>query len=94
MLPAIAVDLALAVSLRRQRGPFLLALTGFLLMAGSLAIFFVWTFPANQATANWTTVPENWEQLRAQWEYTHAAGAVLTFGALCCVTWASLRASD
>jgi len=29
------------------------------------------------ATANWTESPANWEALRRQWEYSHAAGAVL-----------------
>jgi hypothetical protein len=30
------------------------------------AIFFMWTFPANQATANWTTTPDNRSELRQQ----------------------------
>ena len=55
-----------------------------LLIAATLAIFFAWTFPANQATGNWTSVPENWEQLRTQWEYSHAANAAITFLALLC----------
>jgi hypothetical protein len=37
---AIAADLALAVMLRRQRAPFLLALAASAAMAGVLAIFF------------------------------------------------------
>lgn len=51
-------------------------------VATTLGVFFLWTFPANQATGNWTSVPENWETLRAQWEYSHAANAALTFAAL------------
>ena len=39
------------------------------------AVFWIWTFPANRATGNWTVQPENWESLRAQWEYSHLAGA-------------------
>jgi hypothetical protein len=46
-----------------------------LLIAVNLAIF-VWTFPTNQATNNWTVVPKNWNALRIQWEYSHAANAV------------------
>ena len=38
--------------------------------------FWTWTYPANVATSNWTRVPANWEQLRRQWEYSHAAGAI------------------
>ncbi len=61
-----------------------------LLIAATLALFFVWTYPANQATGNWTSAPENWEQLRTQWEYSHAANAALTFVALLCAVGAAL----
>jgi hypothetical protein len=40
-----------------------------LLIAGNLAIFFIWTFPTNQATNNWTVVPKNCNVVRIQWEY-------------------------
>lgn len=43
----------------------------------SLGIFFGWIFPGNQATANWTAQPENWEELRRNWEYGHATNAVV-----------------
>ena len=29
-------------------------------------------------------MPENWEQLRTQWEYSHVANAAITFLALLC----------
>jgi hypothetical protein len=83
---AIAADLALAVMLRRQRAPFLLALAASAAMAGVLAIFFTWTFPANQATSDWTVIPADWQELRVRWEYSHAVNAILTFAALCSVT--------
>lgn len=86
LFAALFFDLALAIARRRQRWPFRFALAGFLLMAATLVIFFVWTFPANQATSNWTVSPENWESLRRQWEFAHAANAVLTFCALIAVT--------
>jgi hypothetical protein len=79
---------------RRQRVPFWLALAAFLLVAGTLAIFFTWTYPANQATNNWTVVPANWQELRTQWEYAHAANAVLTFLTLCSVTLSALLTRD
>jgi hypothetical protein len=40
-------------------------------------LFWIYTFPANKETLYWTVLPENWMALRAQWEYSHAAGAVL-----------------
>ena len=39
------------------------------------ALFWIYTYPANVATRNWTVMPESWEILRRQWEYSHAAGA-------------------
>jgi hypothetical protein len=91
---AIAANLALAVMLRHQRAPFLLALAAFAAMVGVLAIFFTWTYPANQATSNWTAVPADWQELRVRWEYSHAANAVLTFAALCSVTLSALLARE
>jgi hypothetical protein len=73
---------------------FPLALAGFVLVALTLAVFFTWTYPANQETANWTVAPENWQALRTQWEYAHATNAVLTFVALCSVTLAAVLARD
>lgn len=61
-----------------------------LLIAATLAVFFTWTYPANQTTGNWTSVPENWEQLRTEWEYSHAANAAITFVALLCAVSAAL----
>ncbi|AGK59064.1 hypothetical protein HYPDE_36963 [Hyphomicrobium denitrificans 1NES1] len=40
------------------------------------ALFWTFTYPANVATDNWTTIPANWEALRRSWEYSHAAGAI------------------
>ena len=44
-------------------------------LVGAQIVFWVWTFPANQAADNWTQPPANWETLRLQWEYSHLAGA-------------------
>jgi hypothetical protein len=33
-------------------------------------------------TASWTSLPVDWERLRAQWEYSRAASAILNLGAL------------
>jgi hypothetical protein len=87
---ALLINLVLTVMSRGEYPTFRFALLGFLLVAATLVIFFTWTFPANQATSNWTEAPANWEALRTQWEYSHAANAVLTFIALCSVTLAAL----
>jgi hypothetical protein len=83
---AIAANLSLGTALRRRDGRAWPAFAAAALILATLAIFFTWTFPANQATQNWTVIPENWETLRRQWEYSHAVNAVLTFLALCLVT--------
>ena len=90
LIPAVLVDAWLAVSLRADTLRFSLALAGTLCIASTLVVFFVWVFPGNQATANWTIVPPDWEQLRSNWEYGHAASAVLNFLALCLVTTAAV----
>jgi hypothetical protein len=91
---SLAANLTLAIMHRHQRGPFWLAIAGFVIMAGVLAIFFTWTYPANRATTNWTVAPADWQELRVRWEYSHAANAVLTFAALCSVTLSALLARE
>ena len=66
---------AVIVMSRRQPRVFWPALLAVLCLTAAQMIFWTYTFPANVATENWTKVPENWEALRWQWEYSHAAGA-------------------
>ncbi len=90
LIGAVLAHAVAALAARRAgvpARPFALAM---LLMLATLAIFFAWTFPANQATENWTVMTDDWEALRAHWEYAHAANAVLTFLALCCAVSGSL----
>ncbi|MFL6822074.1 MAG: DUF1772 domain-containing protein [Xanthobacteraceae bacterium] len=94
LVAALLADFALAVMVRRRGAPFVLALLGACGVALTLVIFFVWTYPANQATANWTTITDNWEQLRWQWEYSHAVNAVITFLALCSITWSVVMKTE
>lgn len=79
---ALLSTAALAVLQRGEGAPFYFALVATLCIALSLAVFFSFTFPANKATQNWTVLPEGWEALRRQWEYSHATGAFLYFVAL------------
>ncbi len=74
-----------------SRASFWPALIGALCLVATLAVFFLWTYPANRDTANWTAVPDNWAALRLQWEYSHAGNALLTFIALALVTLSVLR---
>jgi hypothetical protein len=90
LFPAMLFDLVFAFMLRGQRQAFVLAVAGCICLAATLAIFFAYTYPANVATQTWTSVPADWEQLRLQWEYSHAVNALLTFASLCLIALASL----
>ncbi|MBX6425313.1 MAG: DUF1772 domain-containing protein [Variibacter sp.] len=91
LIGALTADLALTIATWRRGEPYGLPLFAFLCIAATLAIFFAWTYPANVATANWTVRPPEWEALRRQWEYAHAANAVVTFAALCALAWSIAR---
>jgi hypothetical protein len=90
LIPAMVLDLVYAVMLRAERPAFYFALAGCVCLAATLAIFFAWTYPANVATQNWTVVAAGWEELRRQWEYSHAVNAVLTFASFCLIALAVL----
>jgi hypothetical protein len=87
---ALASTLSLAVASRRNRRALAWGVAAFLAVAATQAVFWAFTFPTNQATENWTKRPDDWEQLRVQWEYSHATGAGLTLFALVAVTLAAL----
>jgi uncharacterized membrane protein HdeD (DUF308 family) len=90
----LLANLALAVAMRAQDKALWFVLANLLCIAGSLAIFFAFTFPANQATDNWTAIPANWQQLRWQWEMSHAANELVTFVGFCSLIISVLLAQD
>ncbi len=80
---AIIFNAVLAYLVRAQQWPFWLAIGAASCFVLMLAIFLFWTLPANQETESWTSVPENWDTLRRQWEYSHAVNAGIVFMAFC-----------
>jgi ribose/xylose/arabinose/galactoside ABC-type transport system permease subunit len=74
---ALLSTLVLTIVVRKERKAFVFSLIAFLCIAGTQVVFWTNTYPANQATNNWTILPENWVELRRQWEYSHATSAVL-----------------
>jgi hypothetical protein len=90
---AIVLNGALfVVERRRNPASARAALISSLLIIASFGVFLVWVFPANQATVNWTQVPDDWQDLRRQWEYGYAANALIVFAALL-VTGRAIMAS-
>ncbi len=80
---AFLATLALLLLRRRPRLAQVWIWGSLLCQVAAQAIFWTVTWPANQQTANWTRLPDTgWEALRQRWEWAHAGGAVLTFGAV------------
>ena len=74
---ALLSTLILMVMVRKRPREFAPTLVAFLCIVGTQVVFWTFTFPTNQQTANWTMLPDNWMALRTQWEYSHAASALL-----------------
>lgn len=82
VIGALLSTLSLTVAFYRAGEPYAGAGLAFLCILGTQAIFWIFTFPANQATDNWTVLPTNWEALRTQCEYSHTGSALLNALAL------------
>ena len=84
-----------AVLVKSIRSAMWLSLGAVAFIAATQTIFWSFTQPINELTQNWTVTPENVEEARQQWEYSHAVNAVLTFLAYvtgCLAVVASRRA--
>jgi hypothetical protein len=79
-----ALIATLLLTFINRDGPrrFTLSLIAFLCIVGTQIVFWTFTYPTNVATQNWTILPDNWLELRRQWEYSHAVSAVLNMIAL------------
>lgn len=93
MLGALLSTAALAVLPYRSGGSFGFIVLAFICIGATQLAFWRLTNPINQATRNWTVLPENWELLRRQWEYSHAIAAGLNALALLVLFISALRAS-
>lgn len=90
LLIQLVAMLALAALARRVPRVLRATLVAVLCLVLAQAMFWAFTFPANVATDNWTTIPDNWEALRRQWEYSHAVGAVFQIAAMSALIVAAL----
>ena len=74
---AILLTIIWTISERKNKKIFPGLIGASALFIVSLVIFFMFTYPANQATTNWTILSQNWKKLRKSWEYSHGLRAVL-----------------
>lgn len=58
-------------------------LASLVLMLMAQALFWLFAFPADAATAGWGRVTPDWDDLRHIWEYAHAGSALCQIAALC-----------
>jgi MFS family permease len=79
---ALLSTLALTIAVRQERKAFIFAAIALLCIVGTQVVFWTYTYPANKVTNNWTMLPDNWIELRRQWEYSHATSAILNLVAL------------
>jgi hypothetical protein len=92
VLGALVSTFLLTVLVRTRLRQFALACVAFGSVLVTQVIFWMFTFPVNQETQNWTTLPANWTLLRERWEYSHATAAAFDLIAFVAVVFAVLAA--
>jgi hypothetical protein len=92
VLFALISTLLLTIFVRMRLRQFALACIAFGSVLVTQVIFWMFTFPVNQQTHNWTTLPANWMTLRERWEYSHAFAAVFDLIAFIAIILAVLAA--
>lgn len=96
---ALLSTIILSFLVRRRPLASRWTLAGTLFFAASQALWWIWVAPVNAKMVNWRpeSLPQGWQRLRMQWEYTHAGRAVLMiigFGALLYSTLAETPTTD
>jgi hypothetical protein len=86
VIGALTSNLVLAGLERTKSRTLALNVIAFLSLVGTQVVFWRYTYPVNQQTHNWTVLPEQWQELRKQWEYSHATSAGLNLIALITLT--------
>lgn len=99
VVASIVATVCLVLALRRRGLSLAGALTALILQIWSQVVFWLFVWPANRATNQWTMAPPDWMALRAQWEYAHLVSALLQFGAvvaliLSLLAWAGRKRSQ
>ena len=88
---ALFSTLALAIAVRSDPQMLMLTLVALTCLVATQIVFWVFTYPVNRQTNNWTVLPARWQHLRNQWEYSHAVSAGLNLIALVSLFLSVLR---
>jgi hypothetical protein len=94
VLLALATTLLLMLRVRHHPGLVGPAAVAFGCLLLTQVVFWSATFPVNRRTENWTKLPGDWMRLRLQWEWSHAASAVLTLAAVVSLIVLIMRKTD
>jgi Domain of unknown function (DUF1772) len=89
---AVITAVVLAILIRHRQLAFGWTLLAALCLVATHATFWIWVAPVNARMLPLTpdTLPADWIALRDQWEYTHAARAVLQIIALAAFVYSIL----
>ncbi len=90
---ALMSAIGLAWRVRKRGAAFPLTATAAVCQVAAMAVFLVFVQPANQTMAAWSldAIPPEWTSWRDQWEYGHAARAVLQTAALAALVLSVIR---
>jgi hypothetical protein len=90
---AVLLSVALALVLRGREPGWGWTACGAALLVVSHALFWALVAPVNAEMAHWTMdrIPPDFAAWRAQWEYTHAARALLELGGFAALLWGCIR---
>src|SRR5262249_36904951 len=72
-IAALLITLMHTFMVRSDRTAFFLSLAAFLCLAATQGIFWMFTYPMNVASNNWTVTPAYFESTRRRWEYSHSS---------------------
>jgi hypothetical protein len=89
---AVVTAIVLVVLVRSRPRALPCTIVAALCLIATHAAFWIWVAPVNATLLPLTpeTLPADWTGLRDQWEYTHAARAVLQIVALGALVWSVL----
>ena len=96
LMPGALISSAILIILllrQRRSAAFYLAIVGFVLMVGALAITLAINVPIDYDINRWTvnTLPADWAATRDRWELYHEIRTFVSIGAFACVVVSALR---